>query len=508
MPGKRSRFSRRSFLRGGGALLFSGLATSRLRSAPVRSASSTRPNILLVFPDQLRFDWTALTGPAAVRTPNLVRLASEGLRFSRAICPAPVCAASRACLATGLSYGQTGVANNKHNLPDGTPTFYAALRDAGYRVGSVGKLDLRKAAYDWGRDGHHRVGGHDYFSEWGFTDGCDSEGKGDSLQGVTVRPDPGTGPYVAMLQARHDDALSRYTDWWRERKASKLPVKNYSFTKPVDLPDDAYNDNWVGASAVGLIESMPRERPWFLQVNFPGPHAPMDITESMAAWYRGTPFAGPVDNDQLPAERHTAIRRNYSAMVENIDRWLGRLLDTLDRRNELDRTIVAFSSDHGEMLGDHNRWAKQVPFHPSASVPLVVRGPGVRKGTHEGPTATLDLTATFLDYANARAARATDSRSLRPLLTSASAPSRDHVTSGLDAWRLAYDGRFKLIHGFDPAPPEPGAGGEVEIRPKSAPGTDLPLVLFDLEKDPDERTNAADRHPDIVARLERLLPSV
>ncbi|MBI3117510.1 MAG: sulfatase-like hydrolase/transferase, partial [Candidatus Hydrogenedentes bacterium] len=152
--------SRRDFLRT--CAVSTAAAVPFLRTGKARAAVQ-RPNILLVFPDQLRFDWTGLNPDVPVRTPNLVRLAEEGSRFETAFCPSPVCAPSRACLALGRQYGRTGVAGNEDNLADGMPTLYSRLRDAGYRVGSTGKLDLRKAAHDWGEDGMHRVNGHVYF---------------------------------------------------------------------------------------------------------------------------------------------------------------------------------------------------------------------------------------------------------------------------------------------------------------------------------------------------------
>jgi arylsulfatase A-like enzyme len=493
--------TRRNFIKTAAVgMLGAGLGGPRLWSAV---SGARRPNVLLVFPDQLRFDWTGLTAGAAVRTPNLVRLAKEGMQFDRAYCPTPLCAPSRACLATGRAYGRTGVVTNKDNLPDETATFYQQLRDAGYQVANAGKLDLRKAASDWGADGLHRVGSHRYYAEWGFTAGFDSEGKN-----ARARENP--GPYIAMLQHRTDEAFATYTAWHKAKKRSPLKPVNYAYTTPVALPDDAYNDNWVGRRALDQIDAFAPDRPWFLQVNFPGPHAPMDITPPMAGWYRGTAFPPPVAGTRLAPDVHQAIRRNYSAMVENIDRWLGRYLDLLERRGEQDRTLVVFSSDHGEMLGDHDRWGKRSPLQPSVSVPLVIRGPEVRRGiVHRGPASTLDLSATFLDYAGLAAAADGDSQSLRPLLGGRTS-GRRHVTSGYGGWRLATDGRYKLIRGFDPAAINTDFNDrddDASIGETAAVAPDAPLALFDLETDPHELNNLVAQRPALVARLQKHLPA-
>ncbi len=491
--------TRRAFLASSGA---SVLASGALPTSFHVAEAAARPNILLFFPDQQRFDWTGLNSHLPLRTPHFNRLAERGVRFERAYCPSPLCAPSRACMATGMEYGHAGVRDNRENLPDGAVTVYQQLRDSGYRVGSVGKLDLRKAGHDWGVDGMHRIGDRVYFHDWGFTDGLDSEGKGDSFNGIIREGDPpkpvGRSPYTKMLDDRPDNALETYMAWREARTNSALAIPSYSYTTPIALADDAYNDNWVGRNGLELVRSFPTDRPWFLQVNFPGPHDPMDITPRMAAWYADAEFPQPYANDQLPHDVHVAIRRNYSAMIENIDRWLGQYVDMLAERGDLENTIMVYSSDHGEMLGDHNRWAKRFPYEPSSVVPLVIAGPGVRRGADESaPAATLDLTATFLDYGGIPIPDAMDSRSLRPVLE-AGGTTRTHVTSGLGSWRMVSDGRYKLVVGFDPDAPEP--------RDVFQPLKDAAVRLFDLAADPNESSDIASAHPEIVEQLRQHLP--
>jgi arylsulfatase A-like enzyme len=276
----------------------------------------------------------------------------------------------------------------------------------------------------------------------------------------------------------------------------------------VNLADDAYNDNWVGANALRLIETFPDNAPWFLQVNFPGPHAPMDVTPTMTDWYAGVDFPPPHANDELDAPTHQTIRRRYSALVENIDRWLGRFTDAIDARGDRANTLIVFSSDHGEMLGDHNRWAKRVPYQPSAGVPLVIAGPGVREDrTESGPATTLDLTATFLDFAGLPVPGDMDSRTLRPILAGTDGLRRSVVTSGLQEWRMVLDGRYKLIRGFDPAGKDPRGGSYEAPAAKESVYRQDPVLLFDLESDPTEQKNLAEANPALVDRLSEFLPA-
>ncbi len=461
------------------------------------------PNILFFFPDQHRPDWSSLNKGLPVRTPNFAQLAGNGVHFTQCVTPSPLCAPARACLALGREYDHAGVASNKNNLPERAVTLYARLRDAGYRVGGVGKFDLRKGASDWGVDGRHRVDGRVYFDEWGFTDGLDSEGKGGTLIRIVNRDDPpnahGESPYLRMLTDRKDGSLQRYLEW--NRKTKEYPVA-WAHTEPMDIADEAYNDNWVGRNGLEVLQNFPTDKPWFLQANFPGPHPPEDITPGMAAWYRDAAFPGPHDNDQLAPEKHTEIRRNYSAMVDNIDQWLGRYLKEVARRGELQNTIIVWSSDHGEMLGDHNRWGKSVPYQSALGIPLLVSGPGIRKGAvHDGPATSLDLTATFLDFAGVPDLPNMDSRSLRPVLEGKAEKGREHVTSGLGSWRTVFDGRYKLTRGFDPAKSKEEGGDAAAV----ADG-EKPLLLFDLKNDPNEDHNLAGENAEQVTRLSKLLP--
>jgi len=425
-----------------------------------------RPNILFFFPDQLRYDWIGSNSSIPLRTPNLERLEREGVKFTRAICPSPLCAPCRASLASGREYDRCGVPSNQVDYPLTQGTFYQLLRDAGYHVMGCGKFDLHKATLDWGLDGKRLL------EEWGFSDGIDNEGKWDGVNSGRERP---KGPYL------------RYLD---ERGLRKVHIEDFDrrrghkdATFPTPLPDDAYCDNWLARNGLELLSRTPRGKPWFLQVNFTGPHDPWDITASMARWYSDAHFPTPFGNTQFPPDVHDKIRGNYSAMVENIDRWVGVYLDELERRGELEDTLIVFSSDHGEMLGDHNRWGKGVPYQPSVGVPLIIAGPGIRKGmTCDLPTTILDLTATFLDYAEVEAPDDMESRSLRPLLEGRNDKGRDYVLSGLKGWRMIFDGRFKLISGF-------GEG----------------ILLFDLCEDPVESRNVAGVYPEVVDRLSSIL---
>ncbi len=419
----------------------------------------------MLFPDQWRHDWTGFNATLPVRTPNLERLAARGVRFTNALTPSPLCAPCRAALLSGKEYERCRVPGNGTDYPIDQLGFTHMLRDAGYRVMGCGKFDLHKATLDWGLDGRRCI------EDWGFTDGIDNEGKWDGVRSGRDRP---MGPYLQFLEERglrqvHLDDFAR-----RGPKDATFPTA---------LPDEAYCDNYVGRNGLELLRRTTRGQPWFLQVNFTGPHDPWDITQTMAALYRDAPFPPAVTEEGLPPDRHVAVRRNYSAMVENIDRWLGVFVEELRTRGELERTLIVFSSDHGEMLGEHRRWGKSCPQQPSVGVPLAVAGPGVREGgACDLPTTILDLTATFLEAAGLSVPGEMDSRSLMPLLSGATDRHRAHVRSALGNWRMVFDGRYKLVDGWGEGP-----------------------LLFDLRDDPHELRNVAAERPDLAARLRTVL---
>ena len=430
------------------------------------------PNILFFFPDQHRADWLGVNPKLPLKTPNLDRLADSGVRFSRAFCPSPLCAPSRACLASGKSYDRCGVVNNNQDYPLDQPTCYQALRDAGYRVAGVGKFDMHKDTSDpanltWHLDGSRLL------KEWGFTDGIDNEGKLDGSNSYRTTGEP-KGPYLAFLQKRElvDVYIKEHTERGKHMDAYTTA-----------LPDDAYCDNWVSENGLGILNSFPGDQPWHLVINFTGPHNPMDVTESMRKRWEDVDFPLPHNNDHPDSEGLLRNRQNYAAMIENIDRQVGRFIDCVKERGELDNTLIIYASDHGEMLGDQGRWSKSIWFHPATNIPLIVSGPGIQRGVVSEALVSLhDLTATIIEYTGARPMPDMDSLGLKDLLEGKRTAHRDHIVSGLDDWRMVFDGRYKLVvqKGHEP-------------------------ILFDMGEDPQEDNNIAKLRPNVVERLRPLI---
>ncbi len=447
------------------------LARRSILAAPAlltAQSPSRRPNILFFFPDQWRFDWMPDTKGLDLRLPNLRALAERGMKFTHAAVSSPLCAPSRACLASGQGYSRCGVPDNGADYPLPQRTYYQSLREHGYAVLGVGKLDLHKKTMDWGLDGSRLT------KEWGFTAAIDNEGKHDAIRSGRVTP---KGPYMKYL---HDAGLA-HTHVEDFEKRNGPP--SYTNLAPTPLPDSAYCDNWIAGNGFKLLRTVPRRQPWHLVLNFTGPHDPMDVTKAMLERHSGRTFPQPRATQQYDAATHNGIRERYAAMCENIDRWLGSYLEEVRKRGELENTLVIFSSDHGEMLGDLGLWAKSKPYDPSVRVPLVLAGPGVERKKRSGAMVQVhDLAATILDVAGAKPLPGVDARGIRPLLAGRARSHRNKLTSALKEWKMVSDGRWKLVEGWQ---------GQRE-------------QLFDTETHPAEDVNVALQRPEQIVRLRAL----
>lgn len=445
-------------------------------------SDSSRPNLLILFPDQWRWDWLGCEIPALgkvpVLTPNIDALARRGVRFTQCRTNSPLCSPARACLSLGVRYERCGVAGNQQITPTDRPTFFRQLRDAGYHTATCGKSDLFKP------DKTDNPGGYlPIMSEYGFSDGIDHRGKGDAVYwgraGIAE-------PYTIMLRER--GLLDMHL---HDHPANPLDRAAY----PTPLPKDAYTDDFCRDNALRLLARAPADKPWCLWVNFPGPHDPFDPPRSVLDRYRGTSFPPPVaPGDTWPAHRDpSSDRLHYAGACSNIDDAIGRILAELECRGELDRTIVIFTSDHGEMLGDHGRWAKSVWYEPSIHVPLIIAGPGVHRGEVDPSLVELiDVAATATELGGAKPVAGWDSRSLAARLgtTLPHAPHRTATVSALGSWRCVTDGRWKLVT-----------------------ETAHPPRLFDLHADPAEVNDLAGSQPEqadgrFVQIMERLNTSV
>jgi arylsulfatase A-like enzyme len=424
-----------------------------------------KPNILFFLPDQYRYDWLGDNENLPLKTPNLDKIARKGIKFTNAFTPSPLCAPARACLASVRDYANCGTPHNQCDYPLEIPTYYQNLRDADYSVAGVGKFDLHKDTSDfsklyWGLDGSHLL------KEWGFTHGIDNEGKIDGVMSYIKNGVP-RGPYLNFLQ--EEGLAELYVEEYKK-------YGNGIYT--TELPEHAYCDNWIAENGLKIINEMPQEKPWHMVVNFAGPHNPMNVTKKMRERWRNIEFPSPYNYPEANFETEQKRRQNYAAMIENIDSLIGKYIAYLKNAGQWENTIIIFSSDHGEMLGDHSRQGKCLWHNQSSRIPLIISGPGIEKSkTTDALVSLQDIAATILDFANAKELPQMEARSLRNILVDSNTQKhREFIKSSLHNknhnWDMIFDGSYKYVK-----------NGNEEI-------------LHNLNEDPLELTNLAQKAKD------------
>lgn len=470
---------------------------SGAQSQEERKLASSKPNILLLVLDQWRYDWDGLhpdtpTGHLPLAMPFLRECAQKGIRFTQAYVPSPLCAPVRACLASGKEYDHSGVSgNHADDLPLHTTTFYRLLRDDGdYHVMSCGKDDLFHGDVNFPFDPNLQ---YDDLMDLGFSDASRSAGKTRVIKEV---PQSGE-PYHTYLMHRtmplesgkSVSGMDAFISCHDGHTGMGTNCDATSFTA------DIYPDDFVKNEAIALLNRAPIDKPWYLQVNFPGPHPPVMATASMAQSVRDRVWPLPVEGTDTymagcPQDRNDNFepqageRCNYGAQLENLDNLMKEIVNKIIDMGDLDDTIVCITGDHGEQLGDHGNTGKEMPWQSSISVPLICFGPHIpKKSLHHGPVSTLDLPGTFLDLAGVAKTGPMTVESLVPVLLDGTAtPKRPFISSGLDTWRLVvketHGSSYKLIC----------CEGNCPGKPKNVPsldnGQNWQILLYNTKEDP------------------------
>lgn len=449
-----------------------------------------RPNILVLMTDQQRFDALGAAGNGHIHTPALDRLAADGARFASCYVQNPICSPSRASFATGLYVHAHGLWANGVALPDRHAVLSKVLAGVGYDCGMAGKQHLAPCANgDEPRlDDGYRV------YKW-------------SHDPIHTSPD---NSYHRWLKAKHPGVLAHLL---HTRQGASAEAGNVAkAATPADtVPVEAHYSRWVAEEAISFIAEE-RDAPFYFMANFFDPHHPFGAPAPFRDLYDADTLPGPVGGtgelDRKPgvqaeyslksygghapgfAEYSDAelreARASYYAMVSMIDAEVGRILDALDGSGQAHNTLVIFTSDHGEMLGDHAIMLKgPMLYEPLVRVPLLVRWPNrIAPGTVENRIVqNIDLTATILDAAGARDAMEVQGESLIPLARGEATDWRDWAlceyrdsghgaTPPVHTTMLRHGSRKLVIWHGDPA------------THRSRDGE-----LYDLASDPDELMN-------------------
>ncbi|HEU0141143.1 MAG TPA: sulfatase-like hydrolase/transferase [Bryobacteraceae bacterium] len=409
-----------------------------------------RPNILFICSDQHSGAALGANGHGLVRTPNLDRLAAGGVNFRNAYCGSPVCVPGRASLMTGKFASDVGSYCNSTPYNGSEGTWGTRLRQAGYDCWATGKMDL------WlGRD----LG----FREVGTSHGHSQNPDVTSLFRAPVCFRPGERDNV-------DGSFSH-------RRAPDQPKIDAALAF---LRQESKQTGRAWCAYVGLSKPHPK---WNAAASYEGMYPPSEMP--LPSWPEGYlerrhiafQILANFKNIQVPISkaRIRLARAAYYACISEVDELIGSLLAELERTGQRENTIVVYTSDHGEMLGDHGLWLKNVLLENAVRIPMIVAGPGIPKGrTVETPVSHVDLVATMLDLAGASVASGLRGHSLIPAARGENgshpgfAYSESHSEGNCTGSFLIRKGDWKYVY---------FTGGE-------------PL-LFNLKEDPGEFRNLA-----------------
>jgi iduronate 2-sulfatase len=454
------------------------LILAALYCCPLSHSRERKPNVLLLMSDDLNTSLSGFGHPQC-KTPRLDALAKRGIRFENMHCQYPVCGSSRASLMTGLYPYTNGMLGNSGNLRKNLPdvvTMSQLFRNNGYHAGRVSKI------YHMGIPG-------------------------EILAGTANHDDPPSWDETVNIKALEQKAPGKKTEW------SPKDTGSQTFTGVEASTGDLEHADGMAAEAAIKFLKRNRDKAFFLGCGFVRPHVPLVAPAKYFDIYdRDTmiiPYVPKDDLDDVPGiirnykanshygvtpQLHKGLLEAYYSSISYMDAQVGRVLDTLDELGLRENTIVIFSSDHGYLLGHHNKFQKQHLFEEATRVPFIISVPWMANahGRATGHiTELIDLYPTVAELAGLTPPGTLQGQSLLPLLKNPATTKWDKdlaftiSRSGGESIRTQY-WRFTQW-GF-------GKKG---------------AELYDRQKDPGEFTNLANnpKHADQLAKLKARLES-
>jgi arylsulfatase len=440
--------------------------------AVVAQAKTDQPNILWICTDQQRWDTIHALGNDHIHTPNLDRLVKEGVAFTQAYCNAPICTPSRASFLTGM-YPSTvqGCKNGAAFWPEQAPLVTKLLKDKGYICGLSGKLHLSTAM----------------------------------ANNPEKRPeDDGYTAYHFSHAPFQGGDKNDYLSWLKDKGYTYKQIKALPWKQQVPL----HQTTWCCDKAIAFVEKN-KGTPWVFSVNIFDPHGPLDPPKDFTERYDIDKIPAALWKDSDLAQKavfndimfQTKVRKpnlkkdqiakaKYWATIEIIDENVGRLMKSLEDSGQADNTVIIFTSDHGEMLGDHGLWWKGCRFYEGLMrVPLIFWAPKRFKQNLRSNALVdlMDIAPTLMELTGETVPERMQGKSLIPILTGKAAPDfhKDYIRS-----------EYYACLG-----PATGSKGWPENRATMIRTDHFKLVvyhdhekgeLFDMKNDPNEFTNLWD----------------
>lgn len=380
-------------------IIIMGCKNSEKNAVLEEKGVDDRPNVIFIMDDQHRYDALGIINPVVI-TPTLDSLAKTGILFSQAVCQAPMCVPSRNSIMFGMYPNQTGVFRNSGGVPDSLmpgKTMAQYFKEAGYETAGFGKTH-------WGK----------------FKTGT----RGFETRYVSEIPEIGA---ISMAEV-NPEAKARYdAEVAAMGPGEENNIGYLGFTSK--LPEQDHRDGWITKKAIEYIKNRKDERPLFFYLSYMKPHAGNNIPVGYEELYDLTKIKyaeqPPWDEDYSPHSKGVNRRdmyvdywknasekqwklmtMRYYANVTWIDDMMGRALEALRKKGILDNAIIIYTSDHGEMLGEHYyRFNKYNLYDPSVRVPLIVSGTALpktfpRNTIDDRPAENVDILPTLLDFTN------------------------------------------------------------------------------------------------------------
>lgn len=461
----------------GSALLAAVVSLGQL---PVPAQAADRPNVLWICSDDHAAYVTGCYGNTIVRTPNIDRLAAEGVRFARAFCNAPICTASRQSFLTGRYPRSVGVTVLKTPLPQSEVTLAEMLQEAGYITASYGKMHFNSNL------------------KHGFDERLDLPNWQQWRRQQPQRPLP--------------EGVEVLPPWKPFQDPARIWLN--SMCAPFAARDSDMAGTFFAQKGAEFL-AQKHEQPFFLMVSFYEPHSPFHFPVEYRGRHRPEEFTvpevGPEDDDQIPDifrdltdDEKRGINAAYYTSVEFMDKNVGIVLSALRQAGLEDDTLVIYTGDHGYMLGHHGRFEKHCSYDPAVSAPLILRYPPrfPQGRVVHALTEFVDIVPTVLEVCGLQVPDRVQGRSLLRLAGGQTEEHREHVIVEYahndeimirdDRYKLTYQrGKRVRDDGYDPKRPLPGPT----------------FKFFDLQEDPGEFRNiiTAPEHQERIARFKRLL---
>ena len=430
---KRREFINKTNLAGAGAAL-SGKRALASQTNPQKGITDDIKNVLFLFVDQQRQDCLGCYGNGIVQTPNIDRLAKNGIRFTNCYSPAPVCSPARTCVQTGLLAHNHKITFNtgareiparnnsgRQNPLPNTTFFSHTLKKDGWRLANIGKWHI---GTDKSKPSAHGYDELPYYPAYGY---------------------PSRHPhYLDYLKKQGVDGFNLL--WQR-----KDPTGFREYAALQEGPQSASIPAYLASQTVDVIKNYTTgSDPFFIACNFWGPHAPYRITKEHLEMYRGADIEPWPNFDCDLSDKPGVITRygeywksgwfnsknlsemigEYYGYISLIDEEIGRILKALENVGELDKTLIVYSADHGSAVGSYRYWDKGVGMYDCITrIPLIISHPSIKPDVSDAYVTLCDLAPTFLEAAGSEL-HDMDGKSLMPILNGAeNAVREDHIVT-------------------------------------------------------------------------------